>query len=325
MNKTIPLELLTLLIDKKIHSGEELGNSLKVTRAAIWKQLQRLQKIGVEIESIKGNGYRLVGSIDLLDPEFISNALRISHDIDCDVVMQIDSTNTALMKLLQESNVTSGKCVVAEMQAEGRGRRGRKWASPFAKNLYFSMLWNFYTGLSGLEGLSLVIGISIVQVLKKMGLEDAKLKWPNDVLINNKKLAGVLLDVYGDPTGFCNVVIGVGLNVYMVKPDIIIDQPWVSLEQVIDLKIGRSALFILLIENLIANLELYERYGFLHFMSEWKLYDAYLGKEVVVTLGDKVLVGVAQGVSNSGELMVKTQSSVQSFSGGEVTLRIKQQ
>jgi BirA family transcriptional regulator, biotin operon repressor / biotin---[acetyl-CoA-carboxylase] ligase len=325
MHKIFPVNLLHLLQDQKIHSGEELGRTLKMTRAGIWKQLQALQQLGVKIESIKGNGYRLTENIDLLDGELITNVLYQKHDIHCDVVIEIDSTNSMLMRLLQEQNVTSGSCVVAEMQTEGRGRRGRKWVSPFAKNLYFSILWNFYNGLSGLEGLSLVIGISIVQVLNQLGLKEIKLKWPNDILANDKKLAGILLDVSGDPTGFCHVVIGVGLNVHMQSmQDIAIGQSWTSLDQEMDLTLPRSALLLLLIERLVENLRIYEKSGFRYFIDEWKIYDAYFGKEVIVIFGDKAIVGVAQGVNNSGELLVMTASGIQSFNGGEVSLRVKQ-
>lgn len=326
MHKTFPYKLLSLLLDQKVHSGEELGASLKITRAAIWKQLQGLQLLGVQIESIKGNGYRLAENIDLLDEQSITKELYERHNIACDVVIEIDSTNSMLMRLLHEKSITSGKCVVAEMQTEGRGRRGRKWVSPFAKNLYFSMLWNFYNGLSGLEGLSLVIGISIVQTLEKLGLVDVKLKWPNDILVDNRKLAGILLDVSGDPTGFCHVVIGVGLNVHMdAKQEVVIEQPWISLDQVMPHKISRSALFVLLIDKLIENLHIYERSGFNYFIDAWKMYDAYFDKEVIVTLGDKIILGVAQGVSRTGELLVMTHSGMQSFNGGEVSLRIKQE
>jgi BirA family biotin operon repressor/biotin-[acetyl-CoA-carboxylase] ligase len=323
MNNKV-LQLLKLLSDCQTHSGEELGELLGVSRAAVWKQLKQITELGFVVESLRGRGYRLAAPVDLIDIGVLSKGLCNQHHFDCEVHLEIDSTNSQLLRLLQQSKILpSGYCVVAEMQTAGRGRRGKQWCSPFAKNLYFSMLWNFDNGMVALEGLSLVVGISLAQTLESLGIDNIGLKWPNDLLIDNYKIAGVLLEVLGESTGFCQVVMGVGLNVYMSESEqVAINQKWISLDRVYDGEITRTKLLALIVERLLFNLRQFQYEGFGSFVNEWKRLDVFLGKDVSVITNNEVVLGVADGVSASGELQVSTYQGKRVFNSGEVSLRL---
>ena len=321
--KKIPVELLRLLSDGEFHSGEAVGELLGVSRAAVWKKLQLLEPLGVEVESIKGKGYRLAEPILLLDADKLTKVLKW-HGLNAAVNVhhEIDSTNAELMRLLSANKAQAGTIVVAESQLAGRGRRGRPWVSPFAQNLYFSMSWNFNGVAAALAGLSLVVGLSLVQALQEVGVDQAQLKWPNDVLVGRRKLAGVLLEMTGDATGLCHVVIGIGVNVNMHSATDEIDQPWISIKQLLGRSSDRTELVKELLDKLIPNLQLFEQQGFVAFAEQWQQYDAFSQQEVVVSLGEQRVFGIAQGVSHSGELQVQTDQGLRLFNGGEVSLRL---
>ena len=319
MAKKIPDELLELLNDGEFHSGEAIGRVLGISRAAVWKQLQKFDALGLALESVKGKGYRLLDVVDALSVEQASEGLA---GINIEVFQEIDSTNAEILRRVSAAEVASGSVVVAEQQAAGRGRRGREWVSPFGKNLYFSMLWNFSGGAASLDGLSLVVGISVVEALESLGVKDAGLKWPNDVLVGNKKLAGVLLEIAGDATGLCHVVIGVGLNVNMRMGESHgITQAWTSLAQCLGEAQNRSAVLNKVLQRLLENVAMFESEGLRPFAKTWLAYDAFAEKEVVVTLGDRQIFGVAKGITDAGLLRVDVEGEIKTFNGGEVSLR----
>ncbi|GGO87690.1 bifunctional ligase/repressor BirA [Marinobacterium nitratireducens] len=316
--------LLSILADGQFHSGQELGAELKVSRSAIWKQMRKLEDFGIEIYSVKGRGYRLPGGLDLLDEE------RFRQELD-DVVgtqlsgqcfeLSIPSTNMLAMQQLHQ-NGGHGRLYVAEQQTAGRGRRGRHWVSPFARNLYFSLVWRFPQGAASLEGLSLAVGLGLVRGLRRLGLEGAELKWPNDLLWQGRKLAGILLEMNGEASGDCQVVSGVGLNIAM--PDELaadIGQPWVDLRQICGQTPSRTEVLAALVNELVPVMEAFSRDGFEPFRDEWHALDAYRDQRVSLSFGLNAVEGVCRGVSESGALMLETASGVESFHGGEVSLR----
>ncbi|HEY0894151.1 MAG TPA: biotin--[acetyl-CoA-carboxylase] ligase, partial [Cellvibrio sp.] len=184
-------QILALLADGELHSGEELGLLLGVSRAAVWKHLQKLEGLGIRLLSIKGRGYCIDGGLDLLDLEKIEAQIHSSLPIKLNLFPQIDSTNAYLMR---HTNPALQVCL-AESQSAGRGRRGRVWVSPFAQNIYCSIGWGFEGGVAALEGLSLAVGLVIVRTLQCYGIAGLELKWPNDVLYHDHKLAGVLIEM----------------------------------------------------------------------------------------------------------------------------------
>jgi BirA family biotin operon repressor/biotin-[acetyl-CoA-carboxylase] ligase len=319
-------KILNALKDGKFHSGESLGELLGVSRTAVWKQLQKLEEIGLQVESVKGTGYRVANGIDLLVKDDITAHLRESNRNEprsIELFQSLDSTNKYLQEQAEKSGC-SGSVVLAERQTSGRGRRGKTWVSPFAANIYMSILWDFEQGAQALEGLSLAVGVAVRRALIEVGLEDVRLKWPNDIYIGNKKLGGILLEMIGDPAGHCSVVIGVGINVSMPASIAVnIDQPWTDCCSESDAPIARSRLAALLIDNIFDILNDFESLGFAGYRDEWQEADAFKGLQGTISTPRDSVSGTVIGVDNSGAVQLKLMSGeVKSFIGGELSLRL---
>ena len=319
-------KILNALKDGKFHSGESLGELLGVSRTAVWKQLQKLEEIGLQVESVKGTGYRVVNGIDLLVKDDITVHLRDRNRNEprsIELFQSLGSTNKYLREQAEKSDC-SGSVVLAERQTSGRGRRGKTWVSPFAANIYMSILWDFEQGAQALEGLSLAIGVAVRRALIEVGLEDVRLKWPNDIYIGNKKLGGILLEMIGDPAGHCSVVIGVGINVSMpASMAVNIDQPWTDCCSESDAPIARSRLAALLIDNIFDILNDFESLGFAGYRDEWQEADAFKGLQGTISTPRDSVSGTVIGVDNSGAVQLKLMSGeVKSFIGGELSLRL---
>lgn len=316
-------KILNLLSNGQFHSGEEIGLLLGISRAAAWKHLQKLEALGINVLSIKGRGYCIDGGLDLLDQEKILAQLTSKLPLNLNMFAQIDSTNSYLMR--QEKPAM--QICLAESQTAGRGRRGRVWVSPFAQNLYCSIGWGFEGGVAAIEGLSLVVGLAIVRALQQCGVSRGlKLKWPNDVLYENQKLAGVLVEVTGDPSGYCQVIIGVGINVAMGDDQAVaIDQPWIDLREIWHqlqiAGVSRNQLTSTLIDELVRVLEDYDRKGFPGYCTEWQSLNAHAGRHIELRNGNAIHSGVCIGVSEDGALRVKTAFGEECFHGGEISLR----
>ena len=319
-------KILNALKDGKFHSGESLGELLGVSRTAVWKQLQQLEEIGLQVESVKGTGYRVVNGIDLLVKDDITVHLRDRNRNEprsIELFQSLGSTNKYLREQAEKSDC-SGSVVLAERQTSGRGRRGKTWVSPFAANIYMSILWDFEQGAQALEGLSLAVGVAVRRALIEVGLEDVRLKWPNDIYIGNKKLGGILLEMIGDPAGHCSVVIGVGINVSMpASMAVNIDQPWTDCCSESDAPIARSRLAALLIDNIFDILNDFESLGFAGYRDEWQEADAFKGLQGTISTPRDSVSGTVIGVDNSGAVQLKLMSgAVKSFIGGELSLRL---
>jgi len=317
-----PKALLQLLADGQLHSGQELAGVLGVSRTAIWKQLAKLESVGLELQSQAGKGYCLPGGLDLLDETHIREGLlaRVNAAVgQFELFEIIDSTNAWLMR--QESFSGISVCI-AECQTAGRGRRGRQWVSPFARNIYMSLRMTVETGFGALEGLSLAVGVAVANALGDLGVTDIKLKWPNDILWQGRKLGGVLIEAAGDPSGRCHAVIGLGINLNaeasMTRE---IDQPWVSVDEILPVPPGRNESVIALLNYIVPVLESYETEGFENYKSKWEALNAHLAQRVSLQTGASQTSGLVLGVSESGGLLLSTESGLEVFHGGEVSLR----
>ncbi|GAB3112129.1 bifunctional biotin--[acetyl-CoA-carboxylase] ligase/biotin operon repressor BirA [Aestuariicella hydrocarbonica] len=315
--------ILTLMADGEFHSGKVLGELLGVSRTAVWKHLQKLEAYGIPLESVKGKGYRLPGGIELLDPERIESGLAgaaKSFLSELDVRQSVDSTNVQAMARAGVGGGHGYVCL-AEHQTAGRGRRGRTWVSPFGQSLYCSVVAEFDGGAAALEGLSLAVGVALVRALRRLGAEGVGLKWPNDVLWQGRKLAGVLLEMTGDPAGVCQVVVGLGLNVRMAAQSAEgIDQPWADMSQILP-QLSRNELATAVLDELLPLLAGYHVAGFTACRDEWEAVHVFAGREVTLMIGNEVVSGVALGVTNSGALRLAIGDTVEEFNGGEVSLR----
>ncbi|MBD2859312.1 bifunctional biotin--[acetyl-CoA-carboxylase] ligase/biotin operon repressor BirA [Spongiibacter sp. KMU-158] len=313
--------LIALLADGEFHSGEELGEVLGVSRTAVWKQLQKLSALGLELESVKGRGYRLEGGLELFSPAALRSFLPEGKSglVDqLNIFLQTDSTNSEAAKQIAKASA-HGYCCVAEQQTAGRGRRGRQWLSPFGRNLYLSKVWEFEHGASALEGLSLSVGLAVLRALRGLGVSDLGLKWPNDILLGGKKLAGILLEMQGDPAGVCQVIIGIGVNLDMRFTDTSdIDQPWADLTA---FGLSRNQVLAAVLLHLEETMLEFAGQGFAAHRDEWRKFDIFAGAEVSVQLGENWLLGVADGVERDGALAVVIDGERRLFHGGEVSLR----
>ncbi|MDY6829767.1 MAG: bifunctional biotin--[acetyl-CoA-carboxylase] ligase/biotin operon repressor BirA [Pseudomonadota bacterium] len=320
----INADLMKCLADGLFHSGEALGARLGVTRAAVWKQIQHLTELGVEIESVRGKGYRLVHAQHLLSADRIREHLSELGAAPLgriDLFVEIDSTNQYLLERSVEAGVHRSACL-AELQTAGRGRRGRRWFSPFARNLYLSMGWRFDSGVGALEGLSLAVGVALCRALEPLQIPGLGLKWPNDVLVGMEKAAGILIELSGDVDTVCEVVIGVGINVRM--PDSAnaeIDQAWVDLETASGLDVDRNWLAARVLCELTRMLEGFSDTGFAGVRDAWHNLHLHGGSPVRVLVGDREVHGVVLGVDAQGGLRLDTPEGERVFKGGEVRLR----
>ena len=322
------MALVKHLSDGEFHSGSELGELLGVSRAAVWKQVQKLESdFGVVCDSVKGKGYQIRGGLDLLDKHVIFECLSGSTKqyISClDLCSVVGSTNDVVLEKAKQG-VKPGYICIAEHQLKGRGRRGREWVSPFGKNIYMSVLWGFQGGAAALEGLSLAAGVAVSNALHEVGLIDVQLKWPNDILFEEKKMAGILLEMTGDASGACEVVLGIGLNLGMLREDgESIEQDWVDLREASNKSLNRNYVAAKLIDSVLIMLQRFSDTGFQSFVEEWSELDLYGGREVSVTTIKGSVHGVAMGVSDNGSLKLKTDNGVKLISGGEVSLRLSQ-
>lgn len=320
------IDLIKLLSDGEFHAGSEVGEILGVTRAAIWKQMQKLQDFGLEVESIKGKGYRLKNSLNLLDEKKIKAGMKQSEHLlsGLDIHDVVSSTNDLILKAAESNQAQSGHICLAEYQEAGRGRRGRQWVSPFASNIYMSLLWRFSGGASSLEGLSLAVGLAVVKALTDVGISGACLKWPNDILVNDKKICGVLIEMTGDASGSCSVVIGVGVNVRMPEQATEqIDQPWTDIVSSLNTtEVDRNEITARILDHVLAITKDFSLHGFEPLHEEWNSYDGYAGESIKLLMGDSEIFGIGRGVGPDGGIRIELEDgSLEVYKGGEISLR----
>ncbi|MBF0676217.1 MULTISPECIES: bifunctional biotin--[acetyl-CoA-carboxylase] ligase/biotin operon repressor BirA [unclassified Pseudomonas] len=314
------LELLRLIQDGSFHSGETLGKQLGISRAAVWKQIEQLElQHHVAIHRVRGRGYRLAEPLLLLDCERIDgSALQLESVIVKDV---LDSTNAESLRLVA-SGLAAPFIVLAEQQLAGRGRRGREWVSPCAENIYYSLVLRLDQGARMLEGLSLVVGLAALRVLREAGVERAGLKWPNDILVGNQKIAGILLELIGDPTDICHVVIGIGINVNMRAESNAIDRPWTSVLLSTGSRQDRNHLVSRLNCFLADYLSKQNGLGFAALLDEWEREHLWQGRQVVLSAGGEPVHGQVLGIHADGALRLLVKGCEQRYSGGELSLRL---
>lgn len=317
--------LLPLLAGGEFVSGQELADALGVSRTAVWKQLKKLEALGLEIESSKGKGYCIPGGIELLDSASVMAGLSpLSRQLlsELDLRDTVGSTNAEAMARIAAGSGAGYVCT-AEQQLAGRGRRGREWVSPYARNLYLSVVWEFEQGAAVLEGMSLAVGVAVARALAACNVPAVQLKWPNDLLCDGAKFGGILLEMTGDPAGTCQVVAGIGLNVDM--PHVAaagIDQAWTDVARICGgAAPGRNLLLAAVLDELLPMLANFETGGFAPWRDEWQALDAFAGKQVVLHSGDHQMAGTACGVDERGALQLQTSTGLQSIFGGEISLR----
>ena len=329
MKKDItPYKILQVLKDGQFHSGEDLGRALEITRSAIWKGVKYLTAhYDLEVQSISGRGYRIEGGLNLLDKQLILNNLSPAEreHLALTVVEQVDSTNTYLLEAInnEQHSELPFHLLVAEQQTAGRGRRGRQWASPYGHNIYFSLAWRCNKDPLELSGLSLAMAIAIIRTLKQFGLTDLSVKWPNDILFHGRKLAGVLVDLVGESHGRTTVIIGIGINTFLTnKAGNDIEQPWVSLHDILDRYVDRNQVISVLVQNVMHIIQQFDTDGLTPLMGEWDQHDMFKNKAVRLFNADHEIRGIMRGISDQGELLLEDdQQHIKRYISGELSMR----
>lgn len=319
--------LLDALADGRFHSGSELARRFGVSRAAVWKAVQRLAEAGVTVDAVRGRGYRLRSPYEPLDAAAIAGDLvQAGAAVPAmEVLTSVDSTNLRLLQYAREGGAAPRVCL-AERQTAGRGRRGRRWHSPFGANLYMSVLWSFNRPAGALGPLGLVAGLALAEALETAGLRGHGLKWPNDIYWGGRKLAGILLELAPcEADGPCPVVIGIGLNVAMPQEQArgAIDQPWVDLATALGGRYpSRNRLASLILQTLMPALQDFGAAGLAPFLPRWRRLDLVAGKPVELHRPDGVVQGCARGIDEHGRLVLEVDGRSEAHAAGEVSLRL---
>ncbi|MFZ5502186.1 MAG: biotin--[acetyl-CoA-carboxylase] ligase [Pseudomonadota bacterium] len=312
--------LLQCLADGEFHSGEALAQSLGTSRATVSNALVNVEQYGISLQRVRGRGYRLATPWQRLDSAEIRHVLGDAQDeFGVEVVPQAQSSNTLLLQAALRG-APGGSVLAVELQTAGRGRRGRVWQSGLGNGLTFSLLWRFAGGLNSLSGLSLAVGIAIVRTLRRFTVQDVYLKWPNDVLSRQGKLAGVLIEAQGDMLGPSAVVIGIGLN-YTLPTDVVrrLDQPASGLDELCQQMPTRNQLLAEILLELSRVLPQFALGGFAVLREEWERVHYHQNRKVRLRMPDESVVrGIACGMSDLGELCVQTGAGIVRLNAGEV-------
>jgi BirA family biotin operon repressor/biotin-[acetyl-CoA-carboxylase] ligase len=301
---------------EKLIAGNPVNSTLEL--------LDFLDGIGVPYTR-QGSVLTLNPGMELLDEDAIRTELQhlVSElqmsTLDLEIHRVTQSTNDVVMQRLVERQSTAILCA-AEMQTAGKGRRGRRWISPFGRNVYLTYGRFIGRQLSELGGLSLVVGMVVVDVLRAMGLERVGLKWPNDILLGGGKLGGILLELRASDAGGIGLVAGVGLNLALnVKESLSIDQPWSAISS--QLEMPRNILLGALGGRIVNAIQAFEDVGFDSFAEKWSEYNLYTGQQVNVIRGSETISGIDSGVDQEGNLLLRTGAGLEVHNSGEVSVR----
>src|SRR6185312_260924 len=318
-----PAALLSALRTDRAISGSDLAARLGVTRAAVWKQIRGLREQGAPVDAVAGQGYKLAWPFEALD----ANAIRAQLDPglrkrlrEIAVHWRIDSTNAQLLRDAAAGAPGLSICL-AEMQSAGRGRRGRTWISPLGANVYFSLLQRFDGGMGTLSGLSLVAGVALTQALEDCGAAGIGLKWPNDLIVDGRKLAGILVEAGGEFLGPCFAVIGIGINLRL--PDgVDTGQPATDLARICGgAMLSRNRVVARVATRLVEALDRFAAGGFGAFAKAYTARDALAGHPVRVQTAQGVRDGIADGVDGRGALRVRHGATLAVYDSADVSVR----
>ncbi len=317
-------ELLHCLLDNAWHSGSALAAHLGVSRTVIWKGVKRLRDYGLEIEAGHSKGYRLLDKIDLLDRADILDEMgQAAAGCRLDVLFETASTNQCISDRFGQPALHK-QIILAERQHGGKGRRGRVWVSPFARGLYLSLGWHFDMAPASLNALSLAAGVAVAHALARLGLDGILLKWPNDLMLSDKKTGGILLEARSETAASCDVVIGIGLNVRLPE-DIktALDQPVTDLASHHAGQLPcRSKLAGCIIAAQLSMLERVAAGGMEDYVAEWRNLDYLFTRQVELHMPGQRLHGCVRGVDDNGLLLLETGGATGKFSSGELRVRV---
>lgn len=327
--KPLTFELLRRLSDGDFHSGEVLAQQLGVSRASVNNALHDVDQLGLTLYSVRGRGYCLINPPQWLNAAKINISLGDeAHTFSIEILDDAQSSNTVLLQKATHA-APSGSVVAVEWQSGGRGRLGRAWHSGLGDALTFSLLWRFECGLAGLSGLSLATGVALMRAFDELGIEGARLKWPNDIVSKEGKISGILIEAQGDMLGPSAVIIGVGINLSLPQQILQrIDQPVSDLSKLANALPERNILLAKVLRNLANVMREFAAGGFSALREEWENNHLYQNQSVQLSLPDgQVIRGVVRGVNPDGALLAEIESAegakieLRTFHAGEISLR----
>ena len=307
--------------DGEFHSGEQLAKRLRISRGGIWKLMRSLRAMGIDVESVPRQGYRLPRAVDLLEQAPSSTRCR-RRRAPCSIGSMCCSPS---IRPIATSPTSAGDAAghaqvcVAEMQNAGRGRRGRSWVAPFGSGICMSLGWQFAEAPPTFSALSLAVGVAAVRALRRLGIEGVGLKWPNDLIWQQRKLGGILIEMRGESAGPAQVVIGIGINMRMPaqRTRLMLAEQQAALiadvhEIMRERTPTRNVLIAALVEEVIAMLQTFGERGFEPFAEEWRPLDTLADAPVKVISGAQTTFGRARGVEVDGTLLVDVDGELRS-------------
>lgn len=305
-------------------SGQQLCDTLGVSRTAVWKVINQLKEEGYEIEAVRNRGYRIVEAADVLNASELKSRLHTKH-IGSKVYYQseIDSTNSWLKRLAEEG-APDGSVTIADMQSRGKGRRGRVWVTPFGTSIPFSILLRPDIRPERASMLTLVMGLCVAEAMEQLYGMEVGIKWPNDVVVNGKKICGILTEMTMQAEYIDSVIIGTGINANMQEfPEELQDKA-TSLRNILGKPVKRADIVVKILELFEENCHI-----FLQTQDLTGLIDKYhsfllnRGKEVRVLQPGDEHEGVAEGIDALGNLLVirKDTGEKEQVFAGEVSIR----
>lgn len=335
-------ETLSILADGEFHSGEQLAKQLHVTRTSVWKYIDSVRQAGLEVFAVRGKGYRLSQPLELINRDVIAVLVNRELDTTCvpdiEVFWSLESSNAHTLARAKQG-LRNGYTCITEQQTQGRGRRGRTWQSPIGGNIYLSQYWQLSEGLSAAGGISLAVAVALIKALRTVlgdsgekeypgnpGISGIGVKWPNDIVFQDKKLAGILIEISGESSGPCHIVVGIGINVHLSKESALaIEQPWIDLQTVMAGPIPRNQLVANLMVELIRVQQHAEKGQLDTYLQQWRDLDAYHNRPVVIQSAKGEFHGIVRGIDENGALQLACNGELLHFHSGEVSLRAGQQ
>lgn len=320
--------LLVLLADGAVRSGESLALELGQTRAGVWKGVERLRALGIGVQALARQGYRLSEPVELLNADSVLRELCAEahrHLRNLEILFEVDSTSSRLIGATPPPPGRADVCT-SELQHAGRGRLGRRWIAPFGSGLAMSVAWSFSDAARALPALSLAVGVAVARALLRAGAAGIALKWPNDIWYRDRKVGGVLVEIRAEAGGPAHVVIGIGLNVRLpAAARLEIESSGVRVAAVADAcgtPPSRNRIAGTLLDELLSMLAGFEHAGFAALKEEWTALDALHGRLVQLQQGEKKAVGIARGADLDGALLLEVDGRLQRFVSGEASLRL---
>lgn len=302
-------KIIELLKDKQEYlSGEELSGTLKVSRQALWKHINFLRELGYDIAAVPHLGYRLISVPDRLYDFQVYQGLKTKSLGRKIIYFDSLSSTMDMATQLALKGAKEGTVVLAETQTKGRGRLGRIWYSPKYKGLYFSLILRPKISLDKASIITLLVGVSICEAIKELLGLDLQIKWPNDILMYNKKLGGILTEIKAEVDEVNFIIIGVGLNVNNDSKSLISGST--SLKENKNEQLSRLNILQEVLYRLEVNYQILEKNGTKPIIDKWRQYAITLGRRVKVYSHKEHLEGEAFDIDSDGGLLIRNDSGI---------------